>query len=588
MTGVLALTLVWQGAALPVEVKTGSTLRVSSQGETLFEVSPVEGGQLKTLKAWLANPPQGVKISAEGSFLVGLPEKLTVTQEIAKRWKSEPKSLAKLFATRLNAVLGDGKPSWSVSGQVVPLSESRIVRLSPFRDRDELTVRIDNPEIATVDNLGAGRYRLSGKSTGRASLLVESGAGAGVSIPSLPINVKPWAARWGSGPPVFTFWGPVDQTRLERKLRRWLSARTLVGAAINLQRVESEEGRTYKVRATAPGALSVEKTFPLEHSQYSEQSFSGAKNVVLSNHPERIVSDGVLFDRLVQSTPFRFMWHHRNDPEGQDRYLVLQLHNPTSVTRRFRMLWFSYGPSPDEIHVGHTAALDFASAAIRQLGEEVVLPANGSRTLEIRHVKAGQTMSGMAYLADLNRGDGPVGVKVIATSGGGPLPTYEAESRDPGRTASGVFPASIETQATHVLGAAFTYLEFGGDPYESDVEQGHPSYGNFGTVYRTRLMLVNPSEETKQAYFGFASGGGAARGVLSLDGELYDLPMGLTGDGIPVTSYTLQAGERRQVDVELFPQAGSNYPVRLVVRSDFERRESSEAEPLRPLTVHIP
>ena len=197
-------------------------------------------------------------------------------------------------------------------------------------------------------------------------------------------------------------------------------------------------------------------------------------------------------------------------------------------------------------------------------------------------------MSGMAYFQDLSRAQGPVEIKVVATSGDGALPTHDASNRDPGRTASGVFPGDILTDASHLLGGPFTYLEFGGEPYEKDVVGGHPSYGNFGTVYRTRLVLKNPASDERQAYVGFASGGGAARGVLSLDGELFNLPMGVTGDGIPVRTYTLGPGESRQVDVELFPQAGSNYPVRVVVRSDFERREKQELPALRPLVPTIP
>ena len=222
------------------------------------------------------------------------------------------------------------------------------------------------------------------------------------------------------------------------------------------------------------------------------------------------------------------------------------------------------------------------------MGEEFVLPANGSRTIEIRRVNAGQTMSGIAYFQDLSGSKGAVSIKVIATSGDGALPVTDASNRDPGRTASGVFPGDIITDASHLIGGAFTYLEFGGEPYESDVVEGHPSYGNFGTVYRTRLTLKNPTNEEREAYFGFASGGGAARGVLSLDGELFNLPLGVRGQGLPVRTYLLGPGESRQVDVELFPQAGSNYPVRVVVRSDFERRESQEIPALRPLKPAIP
>lgn len=576
------------GLALSVDLDQDTTLKATWSGETLFEAAPVSEDDLKRLRAWLESSPSDVEVVVEGNRLRGLPVELTVSSGVAKKWKSEPKTLAKLFAERLNRALGKSTPDWSVSQQVVPLSESRVVTLSPFRPQDGLVVESSQPTVADIEDLGNGRYRVNGRQRGGAKLLVSSSRGLQVS--SLPIWVKPWAARWGDGPGRLSYWGPVTEERVSESLTRWLGARTLLGAEMSDFSVRKSEDGTFsgKARATAEGALPVEVSFDFEAVSRGASAFPESKVVVLSNHPERIISDGVLFERQVEAGPFRFMWHHRNDPEGPERYLVLQLSNPTSTTRRLRVLWHSFGPSPDEIHVGHTAALEYAKAGAEGWGEEIVLPANGTRTVEIRRVKPGQTMSGMAWIGDMNGSSGPMQVNVLATVGDGPLPTEPASNRDPGRTASGVFPAVIETDASHLLGGPFTYLEFGSEPYEKDVVHGHPSYGNFGTLYRTRLMLKNPSDEVADAVIGFASGGGAARGVLAVDGAIYDLPMGTTGQGIPVQTLTLLPGEVRQVNLELFPQAGSNYPVRVVVRSDFKRLEKERVEPANSFRPYIP
>ena len=476
------------------------------------------------------------------------------------------------------------QPKWSTDGMVVPLGESRTVSLKP---NTGVSIQAADPSVVDVEDLGNGQYRLTGKSWARTSLLATSNGG--LQVPELPVSVKPWSARWGEGPGSLTFWGPVDDKRVSRSLDRWLSARTMIGADVTLEKLESKDDGVwnYRARASAQGALPVDAKMAIRVLQQPKQALRPAEVVVLSNHPERIVSDGVLFERQVDGAPFRFMWHHRNQPGDPDRYLVLQLTNPVNAERKVRLLWFGYGPSPDEIHVGHTAALDYAVAGAVGLGEELVLPANGTRTMAIRRVKPGQTMSGMAYLDDASNVSGPLGVRVLATSNL-EIPDFPATTKDPGRTASGIFPASIETDASHIVGGPYTYLEFGGQPYESDVEQGHPSYGNFGTVYRTRLVMSNPNSESREVRVGFASGGGAARGVLALDGEIYDLPMGVTGEGLPVKTYQLGPGETRQVDVELFPQAGSNYPVRVVVRSDYDRRAEEKIPALRPLRPSIP
>lgn len=583
LTWILASSL----GAIPVDVQKGDTLKISSQGETLFEVLPVDAEALEKLVNWLKNPPAKAQVSSKGGELVGLPVKLEVSSEIALRWKSDQATLAKLFSTRLNKALADKAPQWNVTGQLVPLTESRNVEISPWRASDNIEVLSSDPSVVTVEALGNGKFQLQGLEAGQAVLSVSSSSG--LTLPELPVSVKPWAARWGNGPESLGLWGEVAPNRVRDTLRRWLSARSYVGSDINLTGGAQKDGvYTFQANATHPDCIPVEKTLSVQVVGKPPEAIPNAKVVVLSNHPERILSEGVLFSREVPQIPFRFMWHHRNDPQGPERFTVVQLTNPSSASRRLRVLWYGYGPSPDEIHVGHTAALDYAKAGVSGLGEEIVIPAKGTRVVEIRRVKPGQTVSGMAYLSEIGGSGAPIKVEVVATRTGLTLPSSEAKVGDLGRTASGIFQATIDTEATHLLGGPFTYLEYGGEPYVKDIEHGHPSYGNFGTVYRTRLTLVNSGSESKVATVGFASAGGAARAVLSLDRQLYDLPMGTTGDGLPVKNYELAPGETRQVDVELFPQAGSNYPIRIVVKSNFERLQKESVASPRALTPAIP
>jgi hypothetical protein len=468
--------------------------------------------------------------------------------------------------------------SWGRSEQVVPIGESRdlVVKLP---SGVKLTLTTNDPEILEVVETSPGKYRLTGLSLGSTSL--SASASNGRAVPDLPVRVLPWAARWDSGPGQLEFTGPADGKRVKTSLERWLTARALPGAQVSAQVKGAPEGQSWQFTAVAkaPGTITVEQTLKVEVKASPARPMVPAEVVLLSNHPEKIFGEGVLFRRRASAAAYRLMWHHRNDPEGVERYVAVQLTNPNPAPRKLRMIWSAYGPSPDEIHVGHTAALTFALDGMLGNGESITLPANGTRTVEIRRSKPGQTISGMAYLCDETGARLPLEVTVTASLPFTSAPAEMVESRDPGRTASGVFPAEIEMDATHTLGGPFTYLEYGSEPYVQDVDAEHPSYGNFATMYRTRLVLHNPADSARQAYIGFSAPGGAARGVLLLDGTLYDLPMGRSGDGVPVTTVTLEPGEARQMDIEIFPQAGSNYPIRLVVRSDFERREKQEMEP---------
>jgi hypothetical protein len=470
---------------------------------------------------------------------------------------------------------------------VVPIGESRELAIK-LPKGVTLSIESSDPGVLEVQDLGTGRFRLNGLTRGESTLF--GSASNGRTVPDLPVRVLPWAARWDNGPGRLEFTGPVDGKRVKVSLERWLGARALPGAQVTATAKGAPAGEVWQFQAVAKtqGAITVEETIKVEVKASPARLMAPAEVLLLSNHPEKIFGEGVLYRRQATASSYRLMWHHRNDPEGVERYVAVQLTNPNPTPRKLRMIWSAYGPSPDEIHVGHTAALTFALAGMAGNGESITLPANGTRTVEIRRSKAGQTMSGVAYLCDESGARLPLEVAVTAMLPLSSAPPETVESRDPGRTASGVFPGQLVKDATHTLGGPFTYLEYGSEPYVQDLEAEQPSYGNFGTIYRTRLMLHNPAESTRQAYIGFSAPGGAARGVLLLDGTLYDLPMGRSGDGVPVATVSMEPGEVRQIDIELFPQGGSNYPVRLVVRSDFERREKEEMEPSQPHRTLIP
>lgn len=564
-----------------------STLRLVANGQTVLEAAAVPEADLTRLKEWLASPGASGLVRQGAAITCGSVT-LVVTPEIAQRWASEPATLAATFVERLKAQLGPAPAalSWGRPEQVVPLGESREIAMK-LPPGVSLTVASSDPDLLEVTPLGAGRYRLTGRSRGACSLV--SSASNGRAIPDLPVKIQPWAARWENGPGRLEFTGPVDAKRVQTALERWLSARALPGVQVAASG-KGQKGDVWQFQAVArgQGAITVDQPLQVEVKQQPAQAMSPAEVVMLSNHPEKIFGEGTLYQRQATASSYRLMWHHRNDPDGPERYVAVTLTNPNSSPRKMRLIWSSYGPSPDEIHVGHTAALTFALAGMSGAGETITLPANGSRTVEIRRVKSGQTMSGVAYLGDLSGARLPLEMTVTSTLPLEQPPASEVESRDPGRTASGVFPAQIEMDASHTLGGPYTFLEYGSEPYVQDVDMAHPSYGNFGTMYRTRLVLHNPADAAREAFVGFSAPGGAARGVLLLDGVLYDLPMGRSGDGVPVASVWLEPGQSRQLDLELFPQAGSNYPVRLVVRSSFERREKVEVQPQQPHQTLIP
>lgn len=585
-TLVAFLCLMLQALASPFQIEQdSSSLRFLLDKKVVVEVEPLSEVKLKALRAWLLKPNFS-ELKAFGEEVELGTLRLRVRSSAAQRLGSTPEALAAKFVDLLYKELVPAL-SWGRKDFLLPLGESKALNLK-VPPGVMVRVEVSAPELVELRTLDEGKYVLKG--IARGELVLRATTSSGQELPELPISVKPWAASWGDGPGKFDYSGAVDLKRIKATVDRWLSSKALAGSAIasEVQGDPADGSVNVLAQASAGGAISVAKSFKIAIAATPAAALLPAQVVLLSNHPEKIFGEGVLFQRKAVAASYRLMWHHRNDPEGVERFVWIRLTNPNPTARRLRLVWSSYGPSADEIHVGHTAALNYAAQAMAGLAQYITLPASGSTLLEIRRVKPGQTISGMAYLADDSGASMPLEVVVSSSLAQALPPSVEVESKDPGRTASGIFPAQLTTKATHVLGGPYTYVEYGNEPYVQDMEGSYPSYGNFGTIYRTRLMLFNPAEEVRQADIGFASAGGAARGVLAVDGTLYDLPMGRSGEGVPVATVSLQPGELRQVELELFPQAGSNYPIRIVVKSSYERREKRDIEPASPFSVVVP
>jgi hypothetical protein len=122
-----------------------------------------------------------------------------------------------------------------------------------------------------------------------------------------------------------------------------------------------------------------------------------------------------------------------------------------------------------------------------------------------------------------------------------------------------------ELQAEYTVGREWTFVTIGRQPVAGMVE-GDQLAGGYGVLYDIDLGLSNPTGQEARVAIAMEPAGGPARGALIVDGRVVEAAMLNRDVEAPVTKYVLAPGEARRVRIQTMPQAGSNYPVRLVVR----------------------
>ncbi len=555
MKKIVILLLLLCTAAQAREVQTEELsdpprVRMLIWGQAVMELVAPRPGEVEKVVGLLQSS-EGPVVAKGAELYVGGQLLHTATPDQAARWGTDPAGLAQAFATRLRTAFAGPPPlNAQPASLVVPLGEKRRTRLSA-------TGPVSAPAFVSVEVAG-NDLLVEGLAPGSGELTVDTNMG----LLTIPLKVRPWAAILPSQLELELTGGLPLQDALHRAMLPYLHADADVSFTGSPEKGELE------ITADGPGLLKRGGKVQVTYSR-QQRVLKPASKLVLSNRPEKIFGSGSLFKRTLIDGPWRVLYHHKNGDGEPWRVLEVVLRNPTSQPQRVHWVVGSVGPSPDEIHVGHVATLRYAERAINGSGQWLTIAPGSTRCVDRLGLKPGQTASGLAYLES----PGVLELEVRTREPQQLAPDQEVPEVRAARTARGVFDGHLDQSYSHTLGSRYTYIDLGGEPYLTDPVTGEASPGNFGTIYRIRLVLLNPTDFEKEAWVEFVPGGGPARGVVYVDQTLVDVAMARSKGRIPIARWKLAPQERREVLLETVPQSGSNYPVRLVVQSQFEGKD---------------
>ena len=509
----------------------------------------------------------------------------TAGKEDAQGSGMSPAALARSWAAALRKALAIPGLSVSTDGLLVPLNETRTLRLSGAA-RGPVTITSASGGasiVAATEDPATGAITLRGAAPGRETLtLTREEASATVSV-----AVQPYAGRIEAARPLAVTGTSVPAEMIARHAlaTALTAARPIPGAAVRVT------APTLKVAPLDPGARQTVEV-PLE---ITGPDMIPVRNVVAvrvegrtlapvntttllySNNPERVTRFGTLFTGRLSAGAgaTRLLYHHQS---AMDRaaWFTVELINDGSTPATVQVVGGAAGPVLDTVWVGYRAASLFLKSMLGDVGAFVEVPANSRVALTSQRLAPGLTISGLSQLRQV--AGSPLLVRVAADIPGDaqtvraelmPTPLLQTTQTAPPPAASlseHVYPDPQKAlKAEYQVGGRWTFLSIGRVPIKTAVTERNLE-GNYGVFYNIALTLENPTDRPATAQIVFEPSAGLAGGIFLIDGRSVEIPQTNLPNETILARYDLPPGAKQTVQMRTLPLSGSNYPARLIVR----------------------
>ena len=502
---------------------------------------------------------------------------LEVTKEIAKENKSTPKGLALVWTRKLYDLVGPGLLQVSRKSLVLPKGRSGVIEISGIAQGPislEGGSGVVNAEISqereTVTLLAAA--------VGKTSVVIRRGKGK----VRIPVHVKDWAGYAPKSVSIKVTGNPAPGNLVAQASLRAVAGSTRLNPGARLKfpdkmaRVPSVPNGQ-KMRYALPVVITAGSNyFPVKTTVNVQVESTALKikepNLLLvSNRPERVEDDGVLLEyTFSEGEPTRLMYSHMNQ-SSKNRELWVNLYNESSQPVSVWIGETFAGPNRNEVHTGHMAAVRFLRQSGSEAGYVVTIPARKRFVVADHMMSKLDLLSGFANFQIIGQGKLRAEVHSALAPArnntkrarrlGGPFNPFKIHPH-------GVFAQPyFEEWVDMTPDSPTTSVPYGKSPWLIDFETGLPNTGNFGVVYRYHFVLTNPSRQAADFELTFIPHSGPGAGTFLVDGDILEAPFRRKGVRTSLGRFRVDAGKDRTIDVVTLPEASSNYPAYLEMRS---------------------
>jgi hypothetical protein len=292
----------------------------------------------------------------------------------------------------------------------------------------------------------------------------------------------------------------------------------------------------------------------------------------LSDDPEYLRGEGLIFRGEVGNRPTRLYYYHSNVGSPRNVDVVLTAATPSRV----HLVHSHAGPDPDVLAVGHSVSRDYLLN--QQSNAGIVVDLVPGKPFIVRHglMLQGEVVAGTVDMNVLE--GGPIVVSVIGAAAGsrpeqyldGPQQPYDGHNRR-GRFNLDGFGA---LEATYTAGGLDVAVQYGlrtPSPANLDPDDSGRDYGDYGVLHKITFTLVNPTDVPRVVYFYKKPLGGPVRSSFLVDGELKEIGCARLPRRYLVATYLLPPRSTSASIILTMTDGGAYYPLEFGV---------SEAPPL--------
>lgn len=315
--------------------------------------------------------------------------------------------------------------------------------------------------------------------------------------------------------------------------------------------------------------------------------------LLVSNYPEKVSEPGTVFNHAMTFQSLRLLYYHHNVANQKLYYrMVIRNDNEDAVT--LRVLKGQGGPDKDGIFVGHQSTKRYLEGLRDQAFDLVTVPGGDKVELVYHLFKPDMVTTGLVYIE--NPSQKPLSVGLFVEDPQYPFLSGFNEplqsSYQVGVYLSNKIVTTVQMDCRHPikeisLGRApylHGSLQFPGvsmgaeEPRWESISNSveGPLKGNYGVLYTYKMTLANPTNQFKKVSLFFSPVAGASRGTFLINNELYDTVSTITNELYPepelIKEMVIMPGDTRHITLHTIPEAGSHYPVHLVLQSSDVRQ----------------
>ena len=284
--------------------------------------------------------------------------------------------------------------------------------------------------------------------------------------------------------------------------------------------------------------------------------------LLVSNYPERVFEPGVFIDQPLPNSRNRFLYYHHG--ETNRYFLLLSLHNTSNKSVELDYILHQSGPAADGIYAGHTVTDRFLTDLTTKRMKRLQLEPNQRITLIQQTLKPAHICTGLMEIYSPHYRD--ITIKFAAVDVNHPALDGVSTFKTPGFQ-----KLTMQQSYEYRYGEPIFDISLGENrPRLIDSQYQISLEGHYGMFYDYTVRLKNPSSKPGQIDLLLSPSSGPVRGVFVINKELIKTSLlGANYNYQPMTlkSFLLKPNETKLVEILTMPEPGSNYPVRLVLKS---------------------